>query len=126
MARVLVVDDHEDSRDLIAAMLAPAHEALLAADGDEALAILGREPVDVAVVDIYMPGKDGIAVIREVRRTFPRVKVVAISAGWGAQQTLSFDVLAQARALGAEGALPKPLMRNALLALVEGLVEPVS
>jgi CheY-like chemotaxis protein len=130
MARVLVVDDHEDSREVMAAMLATAgHQTVLAADGDEALAILQREPFDLALVDIFLPVKDGIEVIREIRRDFPRVKVVAVSAGGGAaitpgrEQYCDLQVLKHARDSGAQGALPKPLSKDALLALVEGLID---
>jgi CheY-like chemotaxis protein len=130
MARVLVVDDHEDSRDLMAVMLESAgHETVLAGDGDEALQALRRGPVDLAVVDLFLPVKDGIEVIREIRRDFPGVKIVAVSAGWGPEtlpgreQHLDLRVLRRARDVGAEGALPKPLSQDALLALVEGLTD---
>jgi CheY-like chemotaxis protein len=130
MARVLVVDDHEDSRELMAAMLATAgHESFLAADGDEALTLLRREPVDLALVDIFLPIKDGIEVIREIRRDYPAIKIVAVSAGWGPptlpgrEQYCDLQVLKTARDVGAEGALPKPLSKDALLALVDGLTD---
>jgi CheY-like chemotaxis protein len=130
MARVLVIDDHKDSRDLMAAMLATAgHESLLAGDGDEALALLEREAVDVALVDIFLPVKDGIEVIQEIRRDFPGIKIVAVSAGWGPSTRASagkycdLHVLKRARDVGAEGALPKPLSKDALLTLVEGLID---
>lgn len=131
MARVLVVDDHEDSRDLVAIMLGTAgHQALYAADGDEALAVLKREAVDLALVDIFLPVKDGITLIGEIRRDFPTVKIVAVSAGWSpkafenGEPQCDLGVLSRARALGAEGALPKPLVMEALVALIEGLIDP--
>ena len=64
-----------------------------------------------------------------MRRDFPAVKIVAVSAGWGPatppgrEPYCDLHVLARAREVGAEGALPKPLTREALLALVEGLTE---
>jgi CheY-like chemotaxis protein len=130
MARVLVVDDHEDSRELMAAMLGTAgHQTVLAADGEEALAVLRREKIDLALVDIFLPVKDGIEVIREMRRDYPWIKIVAVSAGWGPttlpgrEPSCDLQVLAQARELGAEGALPKPLSKDALLTLVNGLID---
>jgi CheY-like chemotaxis protein len=131
MARILVVDDHEDSRELAAFILATAgHQTVQAADGDEALAALKREPIDLAVIDIFMPVKDGIEVIREIRRDFPAIKIVAVSAGWrppiGGGSRWNFEMLAKAREVGAEGALPKPLTKEALLALVEGLTDPAA
>lgn len=130
MAHVLVVDDHADSRELMAAMLASAgHSSAQAADGDQALAVLKTEPFDLALVDIFLPIKDGIEVIQEIRRDYPSVKIVAVSAGWsqaippGRESQCDLAVLRRARDVGAEGALPKPLSRDALLALVEGLIE---
>ena len=130
MARVLVVDDHDDSRDLMAVILGSAgHQALVAADGDEAMALLKREQVDLALVDIFLPVKDGIEVIREIRRDYPSIKIVAVSAGWGPptlpgrEQYCDLQVLKTARDVGAEGALPKPLSKDALLALVDGLTD---
>jgi len=130
MARVLVVDDHRDSRELMAVMLETAgHQTVLVGDGDEAIAALREGPVDVALVDIFLPVRNGIEVIREIRRDFPRVKIVAVSAGWGPEtlpgreQYCDLGVLSRARDLGAEGALPKPLSQDALLALVDGLTD---
>src|SRR5215213_8868764 len=105
------------------------HQTLLAGDGDEGLAILRREAVDLALVDIFLPVRGGIEVIQEIRRDFPGVKIVAVSAGWGPttlpsrEQQCDLQVLKHARDAGAEGALPKPLSRDALLALVEGLTD---
>ena len=128
MVRVLVVDDHADSRDLIAFMLTSGgHEVRVAADADEALALVRRESFDLGVIDIFMPVRDGISLIGDIRREYPHVKLVATSAGWDASgktaSQWSLEVLARARAAGAEGALPKPLIREALLALVDGLVD---
>jgi len=83
MARILVADDHADSRELFAVMLRGAgHEVLLAADGKEVLALYRRERPDLALIDVFMPGKDGIEVIVELRREFPGAKLLAMSAGW--------------------------------------------
>lgn len=128
MARILVVDDHADSRDLIAFMLAGGgHEARVAGDAGEALALVRRERFDLGVIDIFMPVRDGIALIGDIRREYPGLKLIAISAGWDTSgQTAaqwSLEILARARAAGAEGALPKPLIREALLALVDGLLD---
>ncbi len=68
-----------------------------------------------------MPVKDGIEVIYDIKRDFPGIKVIAGSGGWRPHSDLG--VLAPARALGAEGALPKPLLRDALVTLVDGLTE---
>ncbi|HYE90073.1 MAG TPA: response regulator [Terriglobales bacterium] len=128
MARVLVVEDHADSRDMLAYMLASAgHVPVTAADVVEALARLREGAVDVAVVDIYLPGVDGITLMGMIRDEWPRTRIIAVSSGLDANRGVrgraNLSVLARARAAGAEGALPKPLVKEALLALVAGLVE---
>jgi signal transduction histidine kinase len=87
--RALVVDDDRDSRDLLAQVLTQAGAtALVAASAGEALETLGREPVDVLLVDIAMPGADGYSLLRSIRshpsdsvRSLPAVAVTAYARG---------------------------------------------
>ncbi len=65
---VLVVDDEQDARDLIEAVLADCHaRVVVAASAAEALALVQRERPDVLVSDIGMPGMDGYELLRRVR-----------------------------------------------------------
>lgn len=128
MARILVADDNADARELLRIMLREAgHDVFLAVDGDEAVAVFKSERPDLSIVDVFMPAKDGIDTIREIRRDFPQARIVAISAGWRLPHLevrspfWDFDVLADARAVGADAALPKPIVAEALLAVVNGL-----
>ena len=128
MARILVADDNADARELLSVMLSAAgHEVVLAADGDEALAVFKSVRPDLSIVDIFMPAKDGIDTIRDIRRDFPQARIVAISAGWRMPNLevrspfWDFDVLADARTVGADATLPKPIVPEALLAVVNGL-----
>ncbi|MCK9485559.1 MAG: response regulator [Dehalococcoidia bacterium] len=69
-ARVLVVDDGEINRRLLGRLLEQdGHIAVLATDGEEALAMLrrGEDPVDVVLLDILMPGIDGQEVLRQIK-----------------------------------------------------------
>ncbi len=67
--RLLVVEDEPDARDLIRRILVNHQaEVSLAANADDGLAILRKQPIDVLISDIGMPGKDGYEFIREVRR----------------------------------------------------------
>ncbi len=66
--RVLVVDDDADARELVRVMLANfGAEVILAASTDEALELISRQPLDVLVSDIGLPGEDGYALLRCVR-----------------------------------------------------------
>ena len=76
-ARVLIVDDERHNRQLMEVMLTP--EGLLlqtAASGEEALAMVTREPPDLILLDIMMPGVDGYQVVARIKgnvatKTFP-------------------------------------------------------
>jgi CheY-like chemotaxis protein len=64
---LLVVDDDQDVRELYRALLGPHFAVLTAANGEEALEVLRREHVDLAIVDVHMPVMNGAELIRAVR-----------------------------------------------------------
>jgi diguanylate cyclase (GGDEF)-like protein len=67
--KVLLVDDSRAARELTAAYLSEmGHPAVLAADGNAALELYYKDPPDVVLLDVEMPGLDGYAVAREIRR----------------------------------------------------------
>src|SRR6478735_5332900 len=67
-ARVLVVDDQPPNVRLLEAILAPrGYDVRTASSGEEALAALDREDVDLVLLDIVMPGMDGYEVCRVIR-----------------------------------------------------------
>ncbi len=68
MPTILIADDDQDIRDLVAMKLRRAnYEVVTAVDGAEALTILEGSQVDLAVIDVMMPGLSGLDVVREVR-----------------------------------------------------------
>lgn len=78
--RVLLVDDEVDFLASLAQRLTLRGLATsTAASGHDALAILDREPVDVVVLDVRMPGMDGIETLRRIKETHPRVEVVMLT-----------------------------------------------
>lgn len=113
---LLVVDDHDAQRRLVAHMLASlgAAQVLQADSIDAALALVQRTPgLDAVLSDLDMPGGDGLELARRVRATGLPVAVALMSA-------IPPPVLAGIRALQAEGSalihdvLPKPVSRDAL------------
>jgi two-component system sensor histidine kinase/response regulator len=66
--RILVAEDNEFNREVLEHLLGHrGHSVAMAKDGREALAMLGREAFDLMLVDIHMPGLDGLEVVRRVR-----------------------------------------------------------
>lgn len=78
--KVLLVDDEKEFVDALAERLEIRDfEVTKAFDGDEALARIGSGDVDVVVLDVMMPGKDGIEVLREIKKTKPLVEVLMLT-----------------------------------------------
>lgn len=102
-AKVLVVDDDEHFRVLARAILEPAgFEVIESEDIEHCLLQLRREAVDAVILDMVMPGRDGIEAVRELKQLFPEIRIVAVS---GAEQS---DVYLSVSAhLGADASLEK-------------------
>ncbi|MBE6121690.1 MAG: response regulator transcription factor [Erysipelotrichaceae bacterium] len=81
MTRVLIVDDQELFRDSLSIILKSdgETEAAAAACVDEALSYLEREKYDVVLMDIRMPGRDGVEGTRLIKNRFPDVKVIVLT-----------------------------------------------
>lgn len=100
-ANVLIVDDEESVRRSYARLLGEAHcEA--ASDGAEALRAMQRRRFDVVLLDLRMPGADGLAVLEEIKQRWPAAEVVVIT-GYP-----TIESAKQALQLGAYDYLAKP------------------
>lgn len=120
MARILVIDDESLVRTFLRDVLEGAgHEVREGADGDEAIAAFGEFKPDILIVDLIMPEQDGLYAIREIRRTAPDAKVIAIS---GMHSLAGFDYLKPAVKLGADLALHKPFSPRDLLKAIGSLL----
>ncbi|WP_029006730.1 response regulator [Azospirillum halopraeferens] len=109
MATVLVIDDDDLVRTVLLRALSHAgYTALAARDGAEGVALLQDTPTDVVITDIFMPHREGLATIMELRRLHPSVRIIAMSGG-GAPEAP--DLLPVAAALGARRTLRKPFTR---------------
>jgi CheY-like chemotaxis protein len=120
MAHVVVIDDDPAVRSVLGRMLRRAgHEVLEAADGATGIRLLHSHRVELALVDIFMPGQGGLSTIPELRRDWPALKVVAIS---GADQGGPMALEKRATAHGANAFLKKPFETSELLAVIERLL----
>jgi PAS domain S-box-containing protein len=119
--RLLIVDDQQDARDLLAFVLTRfGAEVHVAESGADALELLMAQEFDVLLSDIAMPELDGYAFIRQVRaagtRTDRPLRAVAVTAHTGA------EVWRQTLAAGFDACATKPVDANELLELLERLL----
>lgn len=123
MALVLVIDDDHLVRLLLRETLHGAgHTVRTAGDGRQGLTLLAREPFDLLVTDVLMPGCDGLEIIQQARRLRPGMPIIAMSGGG---QWLSPDkCLHLSGKLGADRTLTKPVGPGRLLAEVQALLGP--
>jgi DNA-binding response OmpR family regulator len=120
--RILIIDDDVAFRESLAKHFQHAGYAVShAANGDTGLSMFEREPADVVVVDIFMPGKGGLQTIDVLRRRAPAVKIVAVS---GATSVGALDVKGHAVALGADRFLEKPFEAATMLSIIAALLDP--
>jgi CheY-like chemotaxis protein len=114
--RILVVDDDDAVRAAIRfALEHHGYEILEARGGADAIGHARVRAPHLILCDIFMPGKDGFDTIRELRREFPQVPVVAMSGGGAVGGT---SALRMARHLGAVEVLHKPLHNEGLLGVI--------
>ena len=114
---ILVVDDDAAIRSLFHKILARAgYRVMEAADGAQALAAVSAGGVDLVITDLVMPEKEGIETIVEIRKSYPRVKIAAVSGAFGGRY------LEIASLLGAGAALAKPVSEEALVGTVRRLL----
>ena len=83
MIKVLLVDDHALVRCGIAALLNETDDMTVVADcdcGEQALQVIDNDPPDVILMDINMPGMGGIEASRRILKSFPKIKLIGLSA----------------------------------------------
>jgi len=115
--RVLVADDHSLFRDgLVSLLEAAGHEVVgQVGDGEAAVESASRLQPELVLLDVAMPGTDGLAALRRIKAEHPEIRVVML--------TVSDDdtTLFEALRAGAQGYLLKSLDANEFLEMVEGL-----
>lgn len=114
--KVLVVDDSKLARIVAGkaiAALQPDWTRIEAASADEALAIIGAEQIDVAILDFNMPDKDGLELAAEIRVSYPTMPIAIITAN------VQDEIIAKVRSLNATF-VPKPVNQEALSGFLSG------
>jgi two-component system phosphate regulon response regulator OmpR len=116
-ATILVVDDEPDVRDVLDEYLA-AHgfTVVAAANAEAAKALVARQPFDLAIVDIHMPGEDGLSLARHLRERYADLAVVMLtSAGTVVDRIVGLE-------MGADDYVAKPFDPRELLARVKSVL----
>jgi len=121
MAHVLVVDDEHQVRGMLKGLLTRAgHEVQTAEEGGAALRLLEETPVDLVILDLLMPGMEGLETLMRIKKAHENVKVIVISGG---SRSINMDFLPASLKLGAHRALKKPFSNDALLETVNELLD---
>lgn len=121
MAQILIVDDEANVRlGLVQALKEQRHKVLDAPDGNKALSALAKQPIDLVIIDIIMPNREGLETIQEIRTNWPDIKIIAISGGGRMRNT---EFLKVAEKLGADSVLKKPFSMAELRSAVGDVLD---
>jgi len=101
--RILVIDDEESIRDALAGILSDeGFEPVCAGSAEEGLAVLEREEIDLVLLDIWMPGMDGMEALGRIKEDYPLLPVIMVS-GHG-----NIETAVKATRMGAYDFIEKP------------------
>ena len=116
MPKILVVDDESVVLDTVRPILEKAgHQVQTASDGETALRLVGQDPPDLIILDILLPGIDGLEVCRLIRQTSPVPILMLTALDDEADKVMGLDQ-------GADDYLTKPFGAGELLARVKALL----
>ncbi len=120
MSHILVVDDEPQVRAMLSVMLQQeGYQVTEAEDGEAALQIARSTPVDLIILDLLMPGKEGLETLMAFRKEKDAPKIIAVSGG---SRTIGTDFLPAAIKLGACRSFRKPFRCEELLLAIRELV----
>src|SRR3990170_4614305 len=114
MGKVLVVDDEQGMREFLTVLLEKqGHRVITAAEGEQALQLVAEEPPDLVISDLRMPNVDGIGLLAGIRKQYPELPVILITAYASSASTI------QAMRLGADDYITKPFRIEEIRLVVE-------
>ncbi len=117
--RILVADDDEANRDLLSGLLdGEGYDVTCAGDGEQALRVVRNESVDLALLDVMMPGKTGFSACLAIKSR-PETRLIPVILVTGLTST---DDRVQGIKCGADDFLSKPVNKQELLARVHSLL----
>jgi len=121
--KILLVDDDDNLRNVLEQNLTLAgFEVATADDGRAAADLLAVQPFDLVLTDLIMPRMDGIELLGEMRKHYPRIPVIAMSGGGRMPPS---HYLQTAGKLGAKALMEKPFTTSELVAKLNEFLEDV-
>jgi len=124
--RILVIDDEPFVLEALKRVLSSTASVVGASTADAGLSAMRESAVDLVIIDVILPGMDGVAAIKIIRRDYPDVRIIAISGGgnFGLNAYLPDAIsttayLAACKAAGANGTLTKPFETAELRSLIQ-------
>jgi len=115
--KILVIDDEKDIRDLICKILDKnGYYAQSAENGKQGMIYQQKEKFDIIITDIFMPEKEGIETIIDLKKRYPDIKIIAISGG---TRGGTADYLEMAKQFGADYSFHKPFNVNEVVKIVK-------
>jgi CheY-like chemotaxis protein len=126
MTRILIIDDDKAVREATQIMLiAQGYEVVTAEDGRSGIEIAKNDAIDLAIVDVFMPGMDGLTATEAIHRSRPNLPIIAMSGfmfGGQCPTMPYFDDMAMEA--GAVSALYKPFKPAQLKQAIEKAMAP--
>src|SRR5262245_55404919 len=114
--RILVVDDEPEVRETLREYLEDGgYEVYVAGDGDGVRRVVEKRPIDVVLMDLNLPGEDGLALTRQLRATYSVGVIMITAAGQAIDRIVGLE-------MGADDYIPKPFELREVLARVRSLL----
>ena len=120
MASILIADDDQLIRTTMQKLLTKAgYTVFEAINGIDAEQKVAETPVDLVITDIIMPDKEGLMLVRDLKKQAPQLRIIAMSGGGRAG---AFSLLEAAEQFGADAVLRKPFRGGDLIEIVTAVL----
>ena len=124
MKRILIIDDDFQVMGLLRdVLLSQGFDVSCAPNGEIGLLLQKQSAVDVLITDLVMPDTDGYQVIRQARKLYPELKIIAISGG--DISASGEDYLPFTKLLGADAVFTKPINHDELISSINDMLNIV-
>jgi CheY-like chemotaxis protein len=121
MSRILIIDDDPQIQVMLRQMLGrEGYEIEIASNGQEGIKLCSQKQIDLVITDIFMPEKEGLETISDLKRDYPTIPIIAMSGG-SKMVGRPKQWLYLATKLGARS-LEKPIKKEDLLNTIRGIL----